>query len=51
MNLKTILGWLAVALVAWWVIQNPHAAQHVAGNIGSFITTSAHGLSNLFASV
>ena len=51
MSLKTILGWLAVAFVVWWVIEQPNSAAHVVTNIGSAITSVAHGLSNFFASV
>ena len=51
MNLKTILGWLAVAFVVWWVIEHPGDAQHIVGNIGRFLTSAVHGLSNFFASI
>ena len=51
MNLKTILGWLALAFVIWWVIEQPTAAAHVVRNIGTFLTTAAHGISNFFASI
>lgn len=51
MNLKTILGWLALAFVVWWEIQNPHAAAHVVSNIGNWLTSVVHGLSNFFASI
>jgi hypothetical protein len=50
-NLKTILGWLALAFVIWWVIEQPTAAAHVVHNIGTFLTTAAHGISNFFASI
>lgn len=51
MNLKTILGWLALAFVLWWVIEDPTAAAHVVHNIGTFLTTAAHGISNFFAAI
>lgn len=51
MNLKTILGWLALAFVVWWIIEQPSAAAHVVHNIGVFLTSAAHGLSNFFASI
>ena len=51
MNLKTILGWAAVAFVVWFVIMQPTAAEHIVHNIGSYLTTAAHGLSNFFASI
>ncbi len=51
MDIKTILGWLALAFVIWWVIEQPAAAAHVVHNIGAFLTSAAHGLSNFFASI
>ena len=50
-NLKSILGYLAIAFVVWWVIEQPSGAAHVVHNIGVFLTSAAHGLSNFFASV
>ena len=51
MDIKTILGWVAVAFVVWWVIEQPAAAAHLVHNIGAFLSTAAHGLSNFFASL
>ena len=51
MNMKTILGWLAIAFVVWWVIEQPTAATHVVRKIGAFLTSAAHGLSSFFASI
>ena len=51
MNLKTILGWLAVAFVVWWILVEPAAAAHVVHNIGAFLTSAARGLSTFFASI
>ena len=51
MKLKTILGWLAVAFVIWWVVEDPTGAAHVVSNIGTFLTTIAHGISTFFASL
>jgi hypothetical protein len=50
-NLKTILGWLAVAFIIWWIIEEPTAAAHVVHNIGTFLTSAAHGISSFFASI
>ena len=50
MNLKTILGWAAAAFAVWFVIMQPTGAEHIVHNIGSYLTTAAHGLSNFFAS-
>ena len=51
MSLKTILGWVAVAFVVWWVIQQPTNAAHIVHNIGTFLTTAANGLSRFVASI
>jgi hypothetical protein len=50
-NLKSILGWLAVAFIIWWIIEQPTAAAHVVHNIGTFLTSAAHGISSFFASI
>lgn len=51
MNLKTVLTWAAVAFVLWWIIQQPQSAAHLVHNIGSILTTAAHGLSSFIASI
>ena len=51
MNVKTILGWLAIAFVVWWIIEAPASAAHVVHNIGAFLTSAAHGLSSFFANI
>lgn len=51
MNLKSILGWLALAFVVWWIIEQPSGAQHVVDNIGHFLTSAVSGLSNFFTSI
>jgi hypothetical protein len=50
-NLRTILGWVAVAFIIWWIIEEPTAAAHVVHNIGNFLTSAAHGISNFFTSI
>jgi len=50
-NLKTVLTWAAVAFVLWWIIQQPTSAAHLVQNIGSLLTTAAHGLSSFIASI
>ena len=50
-NLKSILGWLALAFVIWWIVEQPAGAAHVVHNIGTFLTAAAHGISNFFASL
>ena len=50
-NLKTIAGWAVVAFLIWWVIEQPTGAAHVVHNIGTFLSTTAAGISNFFAKV
>jgi len=50
-NLKTVLGWAAVAFLVWFVIEQPAAAAHIVHNIGTFLTSAAHGLSSFFTSI
>jgi hypothetical protein len=50
-NLKTVAGWLAVAFVTWWIIEDPAGAAHVVHNVGTFLTSAAHGISTFFASL
>ena len=51
MNLKTVLGWLAVAFVVWWIVEDPTSAAPVVHNIGTFLSSAAHGVSSFFASL
>ena len=51
MNIKTVLGWVALAFVVWWVIEQPAAAAHLVHNIGTFLSNAAIGLSNFFKSL
>ena len=51
MNIKTVLGWVALAFVVWWVIEQPTAAAHLVHNLGTFLSNAARGLSNFFASL
>ena len=51
MNLKTILTWAGVAFLIWWIIQQPASAAHLVHNIGSLLTSAAHGLSNFVAQI
>jgi hypothetical protein len=48
---KTIFGWLALAFVVWWVIQEPTSAAHLVHNIGALLSEAAHGLSSFVASI
>ncbi len=50
-NLKTILGWAAVAFLIWFVIEQPTNAGHIVHNIGTFLATAASGFSHFVASI
>jgi hypothetical protein len=50
-NAKTLMGWVVIAFVVWWVIEEPASAAHLVHNIGAFLSTAAHGLSNFVTSV
>jgi hypothetical protein len=50
-NLKQVLGWLALAFVIWWVVVDPTSAAHLVHNIGVFLSDIAHGLSTFFTSL
>jgi hypothetical protein len=50
-NLKTILFWLLIALIIWFVIEDPHTVAQWTHDVGQFLTSAAHGLSNFFASI
>jgi len=50
-NLKTILGWAAVAFIVWWVVEQPTDAAHLVHNIGDFLSSLATGLSHFVASI
>ena len=51
MNLKTILGWAALAFIVWYVIEQPTAAAHLVHNIGAFLATAAAGFSHFVSSI
>lgn len=51
MKLRTILTYLAIAFVIWWVIQQPTNAAHLVHNIGTLLTDAANGLSHFVSSI
>ncbi len=51
MKLKTILGWLAVAFLLFFVIKDPTGAAHIVNDIGNFLSSVAHGLTAFFTSL
>ncbi len=50
-KLKSVLGWLAIAFIIWWIIEQPTGAAHIVHNIATFLTTVAAGLSHFFSSI
>jgi hypothetical protein len=50
-NFRTILGWVVLIFIIWWVITEPVAAAHVVHNIGAFLTKAASGIATFFASL
>lgn len=50
-RLKTITGWALLALVIWWVIEDPVGAAQVVHNAGTFLSNVASGISNFFDSI
>ena len=51
MKPKTIIGYLVIAFIVWWVIQEPGSAGHLVHNIGSLLSQAAHGVANFVASI
>jgi hypothetical protein len=50
-SLKTVLGWLVLAFVIWWIIEDPAGAAHVVRNIGDFLASAARGIADFFAAL
>lgn len=51
MKLSSILKWVIIAFVIWWVVQQPSNAAHLVHNIGTFLSNAAAGLSHFVASI
>jgi hypothetical protein len=51
MSLKTRIGWMAVAFIVWWTIEQPTNAAHLAHNIGTFFSAATAGISAFLASI
>ena len=51
MSVKSILGWIVLAFIVWWILVEPAAAAHVVHNIGAFLSAAAHSLSTFFTSI
>jgi hypothetical protein len=50
-NAKSILGWVVLAFIVWWILVEPAAAAHVVHNIGAFLSSAAHGISTFITSI
>jgi hypothetical protein len=48
---KTVAGWLVLAFIIWWVVEDPTGAAHVVHDIGNLLTNIAHGFSTFFSSL
>jgi hypothetical protein len=48
---RTILMYLFIAFVIWWIIQQPTNAAHLVHNIGTLLTDAANGLSHFVSSI
>ena len=51
MKLKTVIQWAALVFLLWWIIEQPASAAHLVNNIGSFLSTAAHGFSNFISTI
>lgn len=51
MNLKILVSCALIALVVWWITEQPSAAAHLVHNIGTFLSTAATGLSSFVANI
>ena len=51
MSLKSILGWIVLAFIVWWILVEPAAAASVVHNIGAFLSSAAHSLSTFITSI
>jgi hypothetical protein len=50
-SIKTVLGWVALAFVVWWVIETPANAAHLIQNIGTFLSNGVRLLDDFFRSL
>jgi len=50
-KLKTVLGWVVVAFILFFIIKDPTGAAHVVTNIGTFLASAAQGISSFFTSL
>lgn len=51
MRAKTVVAFVAVVFVIWWVVEQPVAAAHAVHSIGGFISTAASGMQRFMRNV
>ena len=51
MSVKSIVGWIVLAFIVWWILVEPAAAAHVVHNIGAFLSSAAHSISTFVTSI
>jgi hypothetical protein len=50
-EVKTVAGWVAIAFVVWWIIQQPADAAHLVHNVGEFFNEAATSLARFISSI
>jgi hypothetical protein len=50
-SVKSIVGWVVLAFIVWWILVEPAAAASVVHNIGAFLSSAAHALSTFITSI
>jgi hypothetical protein len=50
-SVKSIVGWIVLAFIVWWILVEPAAAAHVVHNIGAFLSSAAHSISTFVTSI
>lgn len=51
MKVKTVVQWLLIAFVIWWVVEEPGNAGHLVNNIGDILSNAATGLGRFITSI
>lgn len=51
MSITSILKWVLVAFVIWWVVEQPGNAGHLIDNIAGLLSSMATGFSHFITSI
>ena len=51
MSVKSIVGWIVLAFIVWWILVEPAAAAPVVHNIGAFLSSAAHSIPTFVTSI